>query len=85
MFREKRLWAERAYAMMLAVSALKGYSIAATDGRIGTVSDVLFDDRTWRVRWLVVDAGTWLTGRKILIHPSALGKADYRAQRLSVV
>jgi sporulation protein YlmC with PRC-barrel domain len=57
-FREKRLWAERAYAMMLAVSALKGYSIAATDGRIGTVSYVLFDDRTWRVRWLVVDAGT---------------------------
>jgi hypothetical protein len=70
--------------MLLAGSALEGYAIEANDGRVGTVDDVLFDDRTWLVRWLVVDAGTWLTGRKVLIHPSALGKADYRAQRLPV-
>ncbi len=70
--------------MLLAGSALKGYAIEANDGRIGSVDDVLFDDRTWRVSWLVVDTGTWLTGRKVLIHPSALGKADYGAQCLPV-
>ena len=58
-------------------SALKGYAIEASDGRIGTVDDFLFDDRTWKIRWLVVDTGRWLTGRKVLIHPSAIGRADY--------
>ena len=65
-------------------SALKGYAIEASDGRIGTVGDFLFDDRTWKVRWLVVDTGTWLTGRKVLVHPSAIGRADYERRELSV-
>ena len=50
--------------MLQAVSALKDYAIRAEDGLLGTVSDFLFDDRTWKVRWLVVDAGTWLNGAK---------------------
>jgi hypothetical protein len=36
------------------------------------------------VRWLVVDTGTWLTGRKVLVHPSAIGRADYERRKLSV-
>ena len=70
--------------MLQVGSALEGYAIEASDGRIGTVSDFLFDDRTWKVRWLVVDTGTWLTGRKVLIHPSAIGRADYERRELSV-
>jgi hypothetical protein len=53
-----------------------GYTIEATDGKVGTVSDFLFDDITWQLRWLVVDTGSWLSGRKILIHPSSLEKPD---------
>ena len=70
--------------MLLVGSALKGYAIAASDGRIGTVSDFLFDDRTWKVRWLVVDTGNWLPGRMVLIHPSAIGQADYERRELAV-
>ncbi|MCW6511775.1 PRC-barrel domain-containing protein [Lichenifustis flavocetrariae] len=70
--------------MLIAVSALKGYAILATDGRIGSVSDVLFDDESWRLRWLVVDTGTWLSERKVLVHPSAIGQVDHRAQELPV-
>ena len=62
--------------MLLAGSALKDFAIAASDGRIGACSDLLFDDATWTVRWMVADTGTWLTGRKVLIHPSALGQPD---------
>ncbi len=53
--------------MMQVISALKGFAIEASDDRIGTVADFLFDDASWRVRWLVVDCGTWLRGRKVLI------------------
>ena len=63
--------------MMQVISALKGFAIEASDGKIGTVADFLFDDASWRVRWLVVDCGTWLTGRKVLIHHSAILRADF--------
>ena len=65
-------------------SALKGYRIEARDGAIGIVSDFLFDDRTWKVRWLVVDTGNWLTGRLVLVHPSAIGRANYIERVLPV-
>ena len=70
--------------MLLVASALKGYAIEAQDGRIGVVDDFLFDDETWRVRWLVVDTGTWLADRKVLVHPSAIGQADYERRELPV-
>ncbi|MCI4678932.1 PRC-barrel domain-containing protein [Rhodoblastus acidophilus] len=63
-------------------STLKGYAIEASDGAIGSISDFLFDDRTWLVRWLVVDTGNWLTGRKVLLLPTALGKAEHDRREL---
>lgn len=70
--------------MLRVGSALKGYAVMANDGEIGTVGDLLFDDTNWKVRWLVIDTGSWLTGREVLVHPSAIGKADYLQQVLSV-
>ncbi len=43
--------------MLRKASAIDGYAIAASDGWIGTVNDILFDDASWLVRWLVVDTG----------------------------
>jgi hypothetical protein len=62
--------------MLRRVSELSGYTFQAIDGRVGNVSDLLFDDRTWKVRWVVADTGAWLTGRKVLLNPFAIGKAD---------
>jgi len=58
--------------MLFAVNVLIGCPIKASDGDAGTVKDFLFDDRKWLIRWMEVDAGPWLLGRKILIHPSAI-------------
>lgn len=70
--------------MLRVGSALKGYAIKASDGEIGTVGDLLFDDTTWKVRWLVVNTASWLTGRKVLVHPSAICTADYEQRIVSV-
>jgi sporulation protein YlmC with PRC-barrel domain len=70
--------------MLKFASSLKGYAIKASDGEIGTIADVLFDDRTWRARWLVVDTGNWLTGRMVLLHPTSLGKVDHERRELPV-
>ncbi|MDR3438141.1 PRC-barrel domain-containing protein [Telmatospirillum sp.] len=70
--------------MLLVGSALKGYATEASDGRLGKVSDFLFDDETWMIRWLVVDTGAWLAGRKVLLHPSAIGHIDNVRQTLAL-
>jgi hypothetical protein len=70
--------------MLIVESALKGYAIAASDRRIGTVKTFLFDDRTWKTRRLVVDTGNWLSGLKVLVHPSAIGTPDHQRQHLLV-
>ena len=56
--------------MLWTSSLIKGFAVTTSDGRLGTVSDFLFDDATWLVRWLVVDTGSWLPGRKVLLPPS---------------
>jgi hypothetical protein len=70
--------------MLRNASAIKGYAIAASDGRLGTVSDFLFDDASWLVRWVVVDTGKWLSGRNVLLPPSVLGHLDPREKEFSV-
>jgi len=62
--------------MLWDASAVNGYSIEGSDGRLGTVSDLFFEDVGWVVRWLVVDTGNWLPGRKVLLPRSALGHPD---------
>lgn len=70
--------------MLTTASEIKGYAIAARDGDLGKVSDLLFDDSSWLVRWLVVDTSNWLTGRKVLLPASALGHPDAAAKNFSV-
>jgi hypothetical protein len=70
--------------MLWTASGIKGYAILASDGAIGTVSDFLFDDDSWLVRWLVVDTGTWLSGRKVLLPPFVLGHPDPRNREFPV-
>ncbi|MEY9773697.1 hypothetical protein ABIA14_006038 [Sinorhizobium fredii] len=52
--------------MLWSSSHLTGCGIEATDGAIGTISDLLFDDETWTVRLLVVGTGVLFTGRRVL-------------------
>ena len=70
--------------MLQIVSKLKGYSIEAKDGTIGTASDFLFDDSSLKVRWLVVDTGNWLPGRQVLLPPSALADVNHMGRQFSV-
>lgn len=70
--------------MIWNASKIKGYTVAASDGDIGTVNDLLFDDQSWHIRWLVVDTGTWFTERKVLLPTSALGHANDSTEKFSV-
>ena len=73
--------------MLRNVADMKGLTIRATDGEVGMVDQFYFDDESWTVRYLVVDAGGWLsglTGRLVLISPYSLGSTDWHGRRLNV-
>ena len=70
--------------MLWDASAIKGYAIKASDGQLGVVSDFLFADDGWRIKWLVVDTGKWLPGRLVLVHPGALGQPDAARRQFPV-
>jgi hypothetical protein len=70
--------------MLRNLKELHDYSIGATDGVIGQVKDLYLDDQAWVVRYLVVETGGWLSGRKVLISPMAIGDADWVKQLLPV-
>ncbi|MBD3321269.1 MAG: PRC-barrel domain containing protein [Chitinivibrionales bacterium] len=58
--------------MLRSAKEMKGYSIKARDGHIGKVSDFMFDDTSWTIRYLVADVGDWLVHNHVLIAPAAL-------------
>jgi len=58
--------------MLFALNGLFGCQVAAINDGVGTVKDFLFDVQNWKLRWMVMDTGHWLPGRKVLIHPSAI-------------
>jgi hypothetical protein len=49
--------------MLRGISDLKLFTMATTDGNLGTVSDLYVDDRSGAVRFLVVDAASSPTSR----------------------
>jgi len=70
--------------MLLQLQTLSGYKIKAADGEIGKIKTVYFDDKTWVVRYLVVDTGNWLSENLVLLHPSCLAKPNRDTKVLPV-
>jgi sporulation protein YlmC with PRC-barrel domain len=61
-----------------------GYDIHAIDGTIGEVEDFIIDDETWAIRFMVVDTGTWLPGKKVLISPKWINKVNWAESSVDV-
>lgn len=70
--------------MLRSMRDLQDYAIHATDGNIGHVKDFYFDDEAWVIRYLIVDTGAWLSSRKVLISPIAIGRPNWSERVLPV-
>jgi hypothetical protein len=70
--------------MLRSVKTLESFAIGATDGAIGKVKDFYFDDQAWTIRYVVVDTGSWLGGREVLISPYGIGTPDWSSRILPV-
>src|ERR1019366_871349 len=78
-------WPPGAKTTMLTNAAhLKGFVIRATDGELGIVDQIYFDDETWAIRYLIVETGGWLSGRRGLISPISIVHTDLQGKRVDV-
>jgi hypothetical protein len=66
------------------LETLKGYSLQASDGEIGKITDVWFDDDRWTVRYLVVRTGGWLRGREVLLSPAVVRGLNAAREQIAV-
>ena len=55
--------------MLASFRDIRRFEVDGSDGRVGRMTDLLFDDRDWRVRYLVVDTGGFLTPHPVLLGP----------------
>ena len=70
--------------MLTEIEGLYGHTLKAHNGELGRVEDFLFDDITWEVRYLVVDTGSWLSTRQVLLSPHAFGALDAENKSLEI-
>ncbi len=69
---------DRGYTMLEKTKKLYGYTVKAEDGDAGEVVSMLFDDRDWNINYLIVDTGSWLAGRRVLLSTEAVKMVSWK-------
>ncbi len=70
--------------MLRGAKELEGATIHATDGDVGILADLYFDDDAWTIRYLVIDVNATVPGRKILVSPTGVQNVDLELCRIDV-
>jgi hypothetical protein len=60
-----------------------GFHLHTTDGEIGHVDDLLFDE-SWTLRYLVVDVSNWIGGKSVLVPSAAVERIDSPGKKIHV-
>jgi len=70
--------------MLQNIKSFYGKRLIAIDGEIGHVLNLYFDDQTWAIRYVIADAGSWLSERQVLLSPHAFGDSHQAKEHLHV-
>lgn len=68
--------------MLRRANKMQGFNVVGQDDKVGTIHDFFFDDQSWTVRYVVVDTGPWLVGRRVLVSPAAFTEIDWQMERI---
>ncbi len=66
------------------MKAVNGYHIQTKDGTIGHVTDFMVDDKSWAIRYLVVETGHWFAGKEIVLSPNQVDRISYEESKIFV-
>lgn len=90
MFRDSKEWKEMIHEdeswdpHLRSTNAVSGLDIEASDGEIGNVEDFIIDDKTWAIRYLIIDTTKWFGGKKVLISPKWIDRISWNDLKVFV-
>jgi hypothetical protein len=61
-----------------------GYGIEATDGTVGRVDDFVFEDDSWKIRYLLAATRDWWPGKRVLIGVEWVDRVSWPDKRVFV-
>jgi len=70
--------------MLRSLKDLEGYTIAAMDGDIGSVTNFLVDHARWTIRYLVATTGDFFGSHRVLIAPISFRHSDWSTKSFHV-
>ena len=56
--------------------------VKSVDGNIGAIEDIVVDDESWSIRYIVANPTQWLLGRKFWIIPTWIKTIDWEEQEV---
>ena len=68
----------------LGANGLRGLRVMNAGEAVGHVDEFYFDDQSWRIRYLVLDVGSWLSGRKVLVSPATIVSLEWDAKSMNI-
>ena len=71
-------------AHLRSTGAVSGHHVQTLDGEIGHVADFIIDDKTWAIRYVIVDTHNWLPGRKVLVAPQWIESVNWLERKVFV-
>jgi hypothetical protein len=72
-------------AHLRSAETLIGYQIQGKEeAAFGHVTDFLMDDETWGIDHVIVDTGSWLSGKKVLISPFEIENISWSDSKVFV-
>ena len=61
-----------------------GHTIQASDGEIGHVEGFIIDEKTWAIRYMIVDTTNWLPGKKVIISPHWIDRISWEKSKVFI-
>ncbi len=70
--------------MLRSMSELANYSVRTDEREIGRIKQILVDDQTLGIRYLVVDTSTWWVGPNLLVAPQWISDIDWYGKTIYI-
>jgi len=71
-------------ARLRSLNEVLGYHLQGSDGELGHIKDLIVDDRTWAIRYLVIDTSNWWIGKQILVPPHWVDGISWDDRKVTV-
>ncbi len=70
--------------MFISIKSIGAYSVHCTDGELGVLEAFHFDDRTWSIRYLVININSLLNPKRVLLLPTAAYELSWSDHSIKV-